>query len=115
MVPAVLQKVVADYPELFGFQDGAKVWLDFNSHKRVFLCAGPSAGFQPGFRAAGARGVNYYGKVDNHGSDGANYVFSDGHGEFVSVSVNDTFFSCKGKFSITAMNPNRDKLIQTID
>ncbi|MBS0192399.1 MAG: prepilin-type N-terminal cleavage/methylation domain-containing protein [Phycisphaerales bacterium] len=68
-----------------------------------------------GFRAAGARGVNYYGKVDNHGSDGANYVFSDGHGEFVSVSVNDTFFSCKGKFSITAMNPNRDKLIQTID
>lgn len=68
-----------------------------------------------GYRAAGAKGVNYYGKVDNHGDAGANYVFSDGHAEFVSVSVNDTFFNCLGRLSITTMNPNRDKFIQTID
>ncbi|MBX3378653.1 MAG: prepilin-type N-terminal cleavage/methylation domain-containing protein [Phycisphaeraceae bacterium] len=68
-----------------------------------------------GFRAAGAKGVNYYGKVDNHGNAGANYVYTDGHAEFVSESVNDVFFKCGGRQSITAMKPGRDHFIQTID
>lgn len=76
--------------------------------------AGDTSG-QTGYRAAGAKGINMYGKVDNHGDAGANYIFSDGHGEFISYSVNDTFFKCNGRLSITAMNPNRDKMIQTID
>jgi prepilin-type N-terminal cleavage/methylation domain-containing protein/prepilin-type processing-associated H-X9-DG protein len=68
-----------------------------------------------GYRAAGAKGPNLYGKVDNHSSDGANFVFSDGHAEFINYNINDTFFKCGGRLSITSMNSNRDRLIQTID
>ena len=69
-----------------------------------------------GSTAAGAISSQYYGRVDNHGRDGANFVFTDGHGEFVTASVNLTFFSTStGSKSINAVNPSRSSFLQTID
>jgi prepilin-type N-terminal cleavage/methylation domain-containing protein len=69
-----------------------------------------------GSTAAGAQSSQYYGRVDNHGRDGANFVFTDGHGEFVTASVNLTFFTTTtGNKSINAVNPSRSSFLQTID
>lgn len=66
--------------------------------------------------AAGAQAAQYYGRVDNHGRDGANFVFTDGHGEFLTGSVNLTFFTTStGNKSINAVNPSRSGFIQTLD
>ena len=65
------------------------------------------AGTQPG----------YYAPSDNHGSKGGNFVFSDGHGEFVTGSVQDTFFDTgnSSSQSINILDDTRSMRIQTID
>ncbi|MFN7022413.1 MAG: type II secretion system protein [Phycisphaerales bacterium] len=74
--------------------------------------------------AAGVRpGSNDYAKDDNHGKEGANFAFTDGHAEFVSGNFVGRFFREFQNNDPTRPNPdwigavrrNRANLVQTID
>jgi len=67
-----------------------------------------------------------YGKRDNHGDTGANFVFSDGHADFLKGDVHGTFFETKqdaldagrtgvNPQSINIINPRRSDRVETID
>ena len=59
-----------------------------------------------------------YGKRDNHGEDGANFVFTDGHSEFLKGNIHRTFFSTDtvgNTQSINVINRTRSNLVETID
>lgn len=70
-------------------------------------------------REAGVRFPGGYGKIDNHGPDGANFVYADGHGAFVTGSIQAEFFADRdapnSQHSINAVKSNRSNMIQTID
>lgn len=75
-----------------------------------------------GYKAAQAVAQNYYGKVDNHGREGGNWMFSDGHGELVTQSIQLTFFDpiTPNKQQNTARNvnailPYRSNWIEAVD
>lgn len=74
---------------------------------------------QTGWKQAGAQGPGYYGKVDNHGAGGGNWNFTDGHAEFVTYNIQETFFSDKGRLSINAIMPDKtnppSRFVRTID
>ncbi len=59
----------------------------------------------------------YYAKQDNHGEKGGNFIFSDGHAEFVSGNIKETFFSEENTSSqsINIIDETRSRRIQTID
>jgi len=69
-----------------------------------------------------------YASVDNHGENGANWVFTDGHADFLRESVHNTFFEgantggqnqedyvANNALSINNINPFRSWTTQTID
>ncbi len=65
-------------------------------------------------------GISGYAKNDNHGTKGANFVYADGHGQFVIENIPREFFARStpnytAQKSINAVNPNRTNKIQTID
>ena len=66
-----------------------------------------AAGTQPGFFAP----------TDNHGKEGGNYTFTDGHAAFFKGNVHETFFSDSNTAgqSINVVNRNRSRATQTID
>lgn len=73
----------------------------------------------------------YYSKYDTYGDDGANFVFSDGHAEFLAneqkfrgetYSIHEFFFGAAGDAdvnknaqNINAIKKNRSSMLQTID
>jgi prepilin-type N-terminal cleavage/methylation domain-containing protein len=60
---------------------------------------------------------DYYGDFDNHGTQGGQYVFSDGHAALIKGNIIDTFFSKDSTkpTSITAVDPFRDRYVYTMD
>ena len=71
-----------------------------------------------------------YAKDDNHGDQGGNFVFMDGHAKMVTENPQKKFFSSpdwdglteaerreasQNGTSINLLNPNRSRLVQTID
>lgn len=60
----------------------------------------------------------YYGKGDNHGDRGGNWVFTDGHADFLNGHIEETFFesndSTNGQ-SINTIDKTRSQRVQTID
>ena len=89
---------------------------------------GGGSGSQTGTLAASAdTRPGFYSKLDMFGEDGGNFVFSDGHAEFVqseqtfegqAVSIQDLFFSSQFKSnpqSINTIRADRSQLVQTID
>ena len=90
----------------------------------AFYASGNSADTTTGFLGAGAPSTDAYGKVDNHGRDGGNWLFSDGHAELVIGSIKTNFFdpinNFPGKPQNTARNVNailsyRSNWIQALD
>ena len=59
----------------------------------------------------------YYGPADNHGERGANFLFTDGHAEFLTGNIHETFFDDANTSdqSINIIDHNRSKRVQTID
>jgi prepilin-type N-terminal cleavage/methylation domain-containing protein len=100
-------------PPLFGDETngpdvGTKAWY------------GASAGSTTLNAQMGAAGVTFaggYGKVDNHGAAGANFVYADGSGKFTTGSIQDIFFSSdpQAQKSINVIKPGRSAMTQTID
>lgn len=91
---------------------------------------GPDVGTAAWYGAGGgtnnenpARGRRrgYYAPDDNHGSEGANFVFTDGHATFLKGNVHDTFFAQPqtgvpvDPQSINAIDRNRSRKTRTID
>lgn len=66
-----------------------------------------AAGTMPGF----------YAPSDNHGKDGGNFAFTDGHAAFLRGNVQNTFFSTAdtSALSINVIQSNRSQRVQTID
>ncbi|MGE3107270.1 MAG: type II secretion system protein [Phycisphaerales bacterium] len=66
-----------------------------------------AAGTMPGF----------YGPYDNHGKRGGNFAFTDGHADFITGNIQDTFFSTADNRprSINVIQSSRSQRVQTID
>lgn len=106
------------------FLAAVPIWGDETNGPDVAMDAFYGGGYatttgQTGWRAAGAQSPGYYGKVDNHGGTGGNWSFTDGHAEFVTYNIQETFFSDKGRLSINAIMPDRNnppsRFVRTID
>jgi len=64
--------------------------------------------------------VGEYAEEDNHGEAGANWVFTDGHAEFVKGNIRDTFYppanqEPKSPVAITIIDQTRDERTMVID
>jgi prepilin-type N-terminal cleavage/methylation domain-containing protein/prepilin-type processing-associated H-X9-DG protein len=59
----------------------------------------------------------HYAPDDNHGNKGANFVFTDGHAEFLTGSIHETFFDTGSTSdqSINLIDHTRSNRVQTID
>ncbi len=58
-----------------------------------------------------------YGPRDNHGRDGGNWVFTDGHAEFLKGNIHEEFFtpaSNRGQ-SVNSVDRTRSQRLQTLD
>jgi prepilin-type N-terminal cleavage/methylation domain-containing protein/prepilin-type processing-associated H-X9-DG protein len=64
---------------------------------------------------AQAAGPGRYGKLDNHGDGGANFVYADGHAALETGVVLRDFFSPKGNKSINGADPFRSQRVETVD
>ncbi len=63
-------------------------------------------------------GPGFYGKLDNHKDQGANFVYADGHADFAKNSANipNRFFvDSTSSVNINLVQKNRSSRIQTID
>ena len=56
-----------------------------------------------------------YGKRDNHGDNGANFVFADGHASLLKGRIHLDFFTNGGQRSINGVNRNRSDHVETVD
>lgn len=70
--------------------------------------------------AAGVRGFGEYSPRDNHGRDGGNFSFTDGHVELYKGNIHDDIFGNEDPrrpltYGINEINPKRSEKVQTID
>lgn len=97
----------------------APMWGDETIGPDVGVDAWYGAG--PGGNMANADAAltrpGFYSPADNHGAEGGNFVFSDGHGQFLKGNVHDTFFSSASTSaqSVNVIDSSRSNRVQTID
>lgn len=87
---------------------------------------GPDVDVDAWYGAGGGNSANadyaltqpgFYAPSDNHGKDGGNFVFTDGHAEFLKGNVHETFFddaNTSGQ-SVNVIDSTRSERVQTID
>lgn len=96
----------------------APIWGDETNGPDVSTDAwyGAGGGNNGNAMAAGTL-PGFYAPTDNHGKDGGNFAFTDGHAEFLKGNVHATFFSTTATSgqSINVVDPNRSRRVQTID
>lgn len=58
-----------------------------------------------------------FGPNDNHGKEGGNYSFTDGHVEFYKQNVHDNIFgnAARGIFGVNTVSSRRSEKLETID
>lgn len=98
----------------------APIWGDETIGPDISTDAWYGAGGSPNAAtnsAAANSRPGFYGPQDNHGKDGANFVFTDGHAEFLKGNVHDTFFSTNSTSgqSVNVVDRNRSSRTQTTD
>jgi prepilin-type N-terminal cleavage/methylation domain-containing protein/prepilin-type processing-associated H-X9-DG protein len=100
--------------------NAAPLWGDETNGPDISTLAWYGAG--QGSTSANATAANtepgFYGPADNHGRQGANFAFSDGHSEFLTDNVHDTFFekdTNTNPLSINLYDEDRSNKIQVID
>ncbi len=95
----------------------APIWGDETLAPDVSTDAWYGAGGGQDNSVAGKTRPGFYGPEDNHGRDGGNFVFTDGHAEFLKGNVHDTFFSTSNRAgqSVNVVDPNRSRRTQTMD
>jgi prepilin-type N-terminal cleavage/methylation domain-containing protein len=104
----------------------APIWGDETNGPDVGTLAWYGAGsVGPGGNTANATAAGvlpgYYGKRDNHGTVGGNFVFTDGHVDLVKSNVHDTFFRSPDPAghtnpqNINLIDRFRSTRVQTID
>jgi len=96
----------------------APVWGDDTNGPDVSTDAwyGAGGGNQDNADAAGTE-PGFYAPGDNHGRQGGNFSFTDGHVEFLRGNVHDTFFAADSTNpqSVNAIDEDRSRRTQTID
>jgi len=97
----------------------APLWGDETNGNDLSTNSFYGAGTDATSRARDGITIGFYGKQDNHGTTGGNWVFSDGHGQMINGSINiqDKFFSTSNinAQSINVIDKNRSKRVQTLD
>lgn len=95
----------------------APIWGDETLGPDISTDAWYGAGGGVDNAPAGMTQRGFYGPQDNHGKDGANFTFTDGHSEFLKGNVHDTFFSTSNRAgqSVNVVDPNRSRRTQTMD
>ena len=70
-----------------------------------------------GTKQANGLTEGFYSAQDNHGKDGGNWTFSDGHSEFLKGNIENRFFSTSNitATSINVIDNKRSFRVQTID
>jgi prepilin-type N-terminal cleavage/methylation domain-containing protein len=116
---AIEPAVVSPVPLWGGETSGPDVATDawYGGGSETMSPLAESAGTTPG----------RYAPIDDFGADGANWVFSDGHGEFVDseqsfegepASIQELFFSSRfrgNSQSINTIREDRSRFVRTID
>lgn len=132
-----IPKIASSKEEVASYNISYMYIAGFKTDEQVLIKPAPLWGdetnaFDNGTRAwygddgdANAAGVpagsNLYAKDDNHGRDGANFAYTDGHAEFSKGNVAGLFFrntlpnGSPNPNSINVIQSNRSNKIQTID
>ncbi len=97
----------------------APIWGDETNGPDISVAAwygGGSGSTSPNATAARTM-PGYYGPEDNHGHDGANFTFTDGHAAFLTGNIQETFFSTSNRAgqSVNVIDPHRSDKTQTMD
>ncbi|MCC6285679.1 MAG: prepilin-type N-terminal cleavage/methylation domain-containing protein [Phycisphaerales bacterium] len=104
-----------DEPEIV---EPAPIWGDETLGPDVSVQAWYRNG-REGDRAQWDVEPGYYSKFDNHGERGANWIFTDGHGEQFKGLIHDIFYNPNPEpgntRSINSINRRRSDKVQTID
>jgi prepilin-type N-terminal cleavage/methylation domain-containing protein len=136
------KRVNISYMYIAGFKEGeskivkpAPMWGDDTNGSDISTNAFYGGGSvdlnDPNAQTANSTAVGgrpgYYAKVDNQGADGGVWVFTDGHGDFVTGSIQKQFFEMPSAANNFHANPQsvnclyndpntaRSKKLQTID
>ncbi len=91
---------------------------DYNTaawHAATVADDGTVTGDNGGASLAQASGPGRYGKLDNHGDGGANFVYADGHASLETGVIQKDFFWSRGNKSINGADPRRSERVEVVD
>lgn len=97
----------------------APIWGDETNGNDLSTNSFYGSGTDATSRARDGITPGFYGKLDNHGTTGGHWAFSDGHAQLIggTVNIEDKFFSQSNinAQSINVIDKNRSRRVQTLD